>query len=73
MIALALRSLWSRRLSVGLTVLTLALSVALFLTVERQRQSARDSFDGTVSGVDVLVGARSGDLVFVRVVPIKFR
>ena len=62
MIALALRSLWSRRLSVGLTVLTLALSVALFLTVERLRQSARDGFDGTVSGVDVLVGARSGDL-----------
>lgn len=62
MFGLALRSMLSRRLSLLLTVLTLALSVALFLTIERLRLSARDSFDGTVSGVDVLVGARGSDL-----------
>ena len=62
MLALAIGSVLSRRLSLALTVLTMALSVALFLSVERLRIAARDSFDGTISGVDVLVGARGGEL-----------
>lgn len=61
-LALAIGSVLSRRLGLALTVLTMALSVALFLSVERLRIAARDSFDGTISGVDVLVGARSGEL-----------
>ena len=63
MLALAIGSVLSRRLSLALTVLTMALSVALFLSVERLRIAARDSFDGTISGVDVLVGARGGNWV----------
>lgn len=62
MVGLTLRSMLSRKLSLALTVLTLALSVALFLTIERLRVAARDSFDGTISGVDVLVGSRGSDL-----------
>lgn len=62
MLGLTLRSMMARKLSLALTVLTLALSVALFLTIERMRVAVRDSFDGTVSGVDVLVGARGSDL-----------
>ena len=62
MLGLTLRSMLSRKLSLALTIVTLALSVSLFLTIERLRISARDSFDGTVSGVDVLVGARGSDL-----------
>ena len=61
-LALAIGSVLSRRLSLALTVLTMALSVALFLSVERLRIAARDSFDGTISGVDVLVGSRGSDL-----------
>ena len=52
MVGLALRSMLARKLSLILTVVTLALSVALFLTIERLRVATRDSFDGTISGVD---------------------
>ena len=62
MFGLTLRSMLSRKLSLALTIATLALSVALFLTIERLRISARESFDGTISGVDVLVGSRGSDL-----------
>jgi putative ABC transport system permease protein len=62
LIRLALKSLWSRRLTVGLIVLATALSVALLLGVEKVRTGARDSFAGTVSGVDLIVGARSGSV-----------
>jgi putative ABC transport system permease protein len=54
------RSVLNRRLTVGLTVLSIALSVALLLGVERLRTSARDSFASTISGTDLVVGARSG-------------
>jgi putative ABC transport system permease protein len=59
---LALKSLWSRRLTLGLIVLATALSVALLLGVEKVRTGARDSFAGTVAGVDLIVGARSGSV-----------
>jgi putative ABC transport system permease protein len=54
------RSVLNRRITVGLTVLSIALSVALLLGVERLRTSARDSFASTISGTDLVVGARSG-------------
>jgi len=60
LIRLALASLWARRLTAGLTVLAVALSVALFLAVETVREGARSSFADTVSGVDLIVGARTG-------------
>ncbi len=58
--SLALRSLWHRRGSVLLTVATIALSVALLLGVERLAVESRRSFASTVSGTDLVVGARSG-------------
>lgn len=45
-----------------LTTLAIALSVTLLLGVERIRTGARDSFVGTVSGTDLIVGARGGAL-----------
>lgn len=57
---LALRSLVARRLTVGLTVLSIALSVALFLGVEKLRTGAKSSFADTISGTDLIMGARSG-------------
>ncbi|MFT6489803.1 MAG: putative ABC transport system permease protein [Parvibaculaceae bacterium] len=57
---LALRSLLNRRLTAGLTVLAVALSVTLFLGVEKIRLGARSSFDNTISSTDLIVGARSG-------------
>ncbi|MDJ0824009.1 MAG: ABC transporter permease [Rhodobacter sp.] len=60
LIRLAWQSLLSRRLTVGLTVFAVALSVALFLGVEKVRTGAKASFADTISGTDLIVGARSG-------------
>lgn len=62
LLSLALRSLWHRRTSALLTVLTLGLSVGLVLSVHRLGRDARSSFASTVSGTDLLVGARSGPI-----------
>ncbi len=59
---LALRSIWNRRITALLTITAIAISVALLLGVQKMRTSAKESFANTVSGVDLIVGARSGPL-----------
>lgn len=59
---LALGSLLARALTVAMTVLAIALSVALFLGVEKVRTGAKASFADTISGTDLIVGARSGSV-----------
>jgi putative ABC transport system permease protein len=58
LLALALRSAWNRRLTLGLTLVAVALSALLLLGVERLRADLRASFAMSVSGVDLVVGAR---------------
>lgn len=60
LIYLAWKSLLNRRLAALLTVLSIACSVMLLLGVERIGQGARHSFASTISGTDLIVGARSG-------------
>jgi len=57
---LTLHSIANRRLSVILTVVAVALSVAMLLGVERLRNDAREGFAQTISGTDLVVGARGG-------------
>jgi putative ABC transport system permease protein len=57
---LALQSLRNRALTASLTVLAIAFSVMLLLGVEKVRTGARQSFADTISGTDLIVGARSG-------------
>ena len=59
-LTLALKSLLNRRFTALLTLLSIALSVALLVGVERVRNEARASFGSTISGTDLIVGARSG-------------
>ena len=59
---LALLSVLNRRVSAGLTVLAIALSVAMLLGVEKVRRDARGAFANTISGTDLIVGARSGGI-----------
>lgn len=59
LVYLALRSAWNRRLTLGLVMLTIALSVSMLLGVDRIRRDARDSFAQSVSGTDLVVGART--------------
>lgn len=61
-LSLSHRSLLNRRGTVGLTVLAIALSVMMVLGVERLRQDAKASFANTISGTDLIVGARSGTI-----------
>ncbi|MFK7857737.1 MAG: ABC transporter permease [Granulosicoccus sp.] len=60
MISIAWKSICNRWPTALLAVLAIAMSVALILTVEKTRRDARDSFTQTVSGTDLIVGARSG-------------
>ncbi|EKE87439.1 ABC transporter permease [Idiomarina xiamenensis] len=60
MLKLALASLQNRRASALLTLLAIAVSVALLLAVERVRDQVQDNFANTVSGTDLIVGARTG-------------
>ncbi len=57
---LAIKSLLNRRFTVSLILLSIALSVSLLLGVERLRVESRNSFANTISGTDLIVGARSG-------------
>lgn len=59
---LAVKSLRSRWLTALLTVLAIAVSVTLLLGVEKIRSGARQSFVDTISGTDLIVGARSGGI-----------
>ena len=59
---LALKSAWNRRFSLGLTVLSLAISIMLLVGVDMVRKEAKANFVNTISNTDLIVGARSGPL-----------
>jgi putative ABC transport system permease protein len=59
---LAKKSLKSRRSTALLTIFSIAMSVALLLGVEKVRVNAQSSFANTISGTDLIVGARSGSI-----------
>jgi len=59
---LALKSLLNRRGSVILTLMAMTVSIFVLLAVEHMRYQAKESFANTVSGVDLIVGARTGSL-----------
>ncbi len=59
-LTLALKSILNRKFTIALTIFSIALSIMLLLGVERLRNDARESFTNTISGTDLIVGARSG-------------
>lgn len=59
-LSLAFKSLFNRRFTASLILISIALSVSLLLGVERLRVESRNSFANTISGTDLVVGARSG-------------
>lgn len=59
---LAALSAWNRRLTLGLSLIAIAMATTLLLAVERVRVDARQSFTQSVSGVDLVVGARTGSV-----------
>ncbi len=61
-LSVALRSAWNRRGTLALVLLSVALSTVLLLGVERLRSDVRENFSQSVSGTDLIVGARGGSL-----------
>ncbi|MDH5368546.1 MAG: ABC transporter permease [Gammaproteobacteria bacterium] len=59
---LAIKSILNRKFTALLTIFSIALSVTLLLGVERLRIESRTSFANTISGTDLVVGARSGSI-----------
>jgi putative ABC transport system permease protein len=62
LLRVAFASLRNRRSTVLLTLLSLAVSVALILGIDHLRREAKSSFSQTISGIDLIVGARSGSV-----------
>ena len=59
---LAFQSLLDRKGSVIVSLVAMAVSIFVLLGVEHIRHQAKDSFANTVSGTDLIVGARTGSL-----------
>ncbi len=62
LLALTLKSMRNRAATSILTILVIAISVVLLLGVEKVRTEAKASFANTISGTDLVVGARSGSI-----------
>lgn len=62
LLRLTLKSIFNRKFTSGLTLLSICISVFLLLGVDTVRKEAKHSFTNTISGTDLLVGARSGSV-----------
>lgn len=62
MLPLAWKSLWNRRVTSLLTILSISASVFLLLSVEKIREGTKESFSNTINQVDLIAGARGGSL-----------
>lgn len=62
LLSLAARSAWNRRFVLSLVVVSIALSTLLLIGIERIRKDVRETFSQSVSGTDLIVGARGGSV-----------
>ena len=59
---LTIRSILSRKLISILLILSIGLSSMVLIGVQKIKYSARTSFSHSISGTDLIIGARSGDI-----------
>jgi putative ABC transport system permease protein len=59
---LAARSAWNRRFTLALVMLTVSLSTVLLLGIERLRGQVRLGFTESISGTDLVIGARGSGI-----------
>ncbi len=59
---LTLKSIFSRKLTSILLIVSIGLSSMLLIGVQKIKNSAKESFSHSISGTDLIVGARSGDI-----------
>lgn len=60
--SLTLKSMLNRKTTTALTIFSVACSIAILLTVRKMKEAARNSFESTISEVDMILGARSSDI-----------
>ena len=59
---LACKSLVYRRHAIGIAIVSISVSVFLLLSLDHSKHAMRKSFNGTISGVDLIVGPRTSDV-----------
>lgn len=62
LIQIAFKSIFSRKGVIGLLILSIGLSTMLLITIQHIKVSAKNSFRHSISGTDLIVGARTGDI-----------
>ena len=62
LLKLALKSLHDRKGSIMLSIIAMTVSIFVLLGVDHVRHQTKQSFANTVSGIDLIVGARTGSL-----------
>jgi putative ABC transport system permease protein len=65
MIELAWASLRARSLAVSLVIVSLTCAMVLLLSLERIQSATKNGFDQSISGVDLIIGPRSGGIELV--------
>ena len=65
LLRLSVRSLAARKGPILLSLMAIALSVGLLVSTEKVREGVRAGFASTITGTDLIVGARTGDLSLV--------
>lgn len=59
---LTLKSILNRKLISTLLILSIGLSTMLLIGVQKIKLSAKESFSNSISGTDLIIGTRSGDI-----------
>ena len=62
LLKIAFQSLLNRKMTFILTVFSIALSIMLFLGIERIKLGAKESFSNTISKTDLIVGSRGSGI-----------
>lgn len=62
LLKIAFQSLLNRKMSFILTVFSIALSIMLFLGIDRIKVGAKESFSNTISKTDLIVGSRGSGI-----------
>ncbi len=58
LIIIAIKSAWNRKISLFLASFSIAVSIALILIIDNIRREAKENFTSTISGTDLIVGAK---------------
>lgn len=62
LLKMAWRSLLFRRGAIFITITAIAISLFTLLSIEHLRHTVKKSFTNTISGVDLIIGPRTGDI-----------